>query len=54
MALATAGGAPGTGASATTAAGAFSLLFLPDEIADNGDDNGQKKNGDKDGGKVGR
>ena len=54
MALAAAGGAPGTGASAAAAAGAFSLLFLPDEIADNGDDNGQKKNGDEDGGKVGR
>ena len=54
MTLAAAGGAPGTGASAAAAAGAFSLLFLPDEIADNGDDNGQKKNGDEDGGKVGR
>mgnify|MGYP004705973285 len=39
--LAAAGGAAGTGTSAAAAAGVLSLLLLIDEIADNGDDNGQ-------------
>ena len=51
--MAAASGAPGTGTSAAAAADVFALLLLSDEEMENGNDNGQKCNGDENGGKIG-